>query len=67
MQGSVAYGPMAGVYMDRGWMAPTDQTIRLDADVNGIAFTQTENGGATVVPWNGFESGGTIDMKFSKV
>ena len=66
MQGSVSFGPMAGVYMDRGWMAPTDQTIRLDADVNGTTFTQTENGGATVVPWNGFESGGTIDMKFSK-
>ena len=67
MQGSVAYGPMAGVYMDRGWMAPTDQTIRLDADVNGTGFSQTENGGATVVPWNGFESGGTIDMKFSRI
>jgi hypothetical protein len=67
MQGSVSFGPMAGVYMDRGWMAPNDQTIRLDADVNGAAFTQTENGGATVVPWNGFEQGGTIDMKFSKV
>jgi hypothetical protein len=66
MQGSVSFGPMAGVYMDRGWMAPGDQTIRLDADVNGTPFTQTENGGATVVPWNGFESGGTIDMKFSK-
>lgn len=67
MQGSVAYGPMAGVYMDRGWMAPSDQTIVLNADVNGTGFTQTQNGGATVVPWNGFESGGTIDMKFSKV
>jgi hypothetical protein len=67
MQGSVAYGPMAGVYMDRGWMAPADQTIRLDADVNGTGFSQTQNGGATVVPWNGFESGGTIDMKFSRI
>ena len=67
MQGSVAYGPMAGVYMDRGWMAPSDQTIVLNADVNGTGFTQTQNGGATVVPWNGFESGGTIGMKFSKV
>lgn len=66
MQGSVAYGPMAGVYMDRGWMAPGDQTIELTADVNGTPFNQTENGGATVVPWNGFESGGTINMKFSK-
>jgi len=25
-----------------------------------------QNGGATVLPWNGFEQGGTIDMKFSK-
>jgi hypothetical protein len=66
MQGSVAYGPMAGVYMDRGWMAPGDQTIELTADVNGTPFDQTQNGGATVVPWNGFESGGTINMKFSK-
>lgn len=66
MQGSVSFGPMAGVYMDRGWMAPNDQTIRLDADVNGTVFAQTQNGGATVVPWNGFEKGGTIDMKFSK-
>jgi len=67
MQGSVSFGPLAGVYMDRGWMAPTDQTIRLDADVNGTVYTQTENGGATVVPWNGFESGGIIDMKFTGV
>ena len=64
MQGSVAYGPQAGVYMDRGWQAPTDQTVKLTAAVNGTDFTQTQNGGATVVPWNGFEQGGTIDMKF---
>lgn len=64
MQGSVAYGPLAGVYMDRGWMAPNDQTIRLTADVNGTPFVQTQNGGATVVAWNGFESGGTIRMTF---
>jgi hypothetical protein len=50
--------------MDRGWMAPTDQTIKLTASVNGTGFTQTQNGGATVVPWNGFEQGGTIDMTF---
>lgn len=66
MQGSVAYGPMAGVYMDRGWMAPNDQTIQLRGSVNGVNFTQKQNGGATVVPWNGFENGGTITMVFSK-
>lgn len=67
MQGSVAYGPMAGVYMDRGWMAPDDQSIELVADANGTAFKQTQNGGATVLPWNGFEQGGTITMAFSKI
>ena len=66
MQGSVAYGPQAGVYMDRGWMAPNDQTIELVADANGTGFTQTQNGGATVLPWNGFEQGGSISMTFSK-
>jgi len=67
MQGSVAYGPQAGVYMDRGWMAPTDQTIKLVGDANGVTYTQTQNGGATVLPWNGFEQGGTINMTFSKI
>lgn len=67
MQGCVAYGPMAGVYMDRGWMAPNDQTIKLTATANGTAFTQTQNGGATVLPWNGFEQGGNINMVFDKV
>ena len=64
MQGSVSFGPEAGVYMDRGWQAPTDQSITLRADVNGVEYTQTQNGGATVVPWNGFEQGGTINMTF---
>ena len=64
MQGSVAYGPMAGVYMDRGWQAAGDQSICLTGQVNGVKFIQTQNGGATVVPWNGFESGGDISMTF---
>jgi hypothetical protein len=64
MQGSVAYGPEAGVYMDRGWQAAGDQSIRLTGLVNGVKFIQTQNGGATVVPWNGFESGGDISMTF---
>ena len=67
MQGSVSFGPEAGVYMDRGWQAPNDQSIKLTADVNGQQYTQQQNGGATVVPWNGFEQGGTIDMLFETV
>jgi hypothetical protein len=64
MQGSVAFGPEAGVYMDRGWQAADDQTIALTGTVNTTDYHQTSNGGATVVPWNGFEGGGTITMQF---
>jgi hypothetical protein len=64
MQGSVAFGPEAGVYMDRGWQATDDQSIQLTGTVNGVKFVQKQNGGATVVPWNGFEGGGTISMTF---
>jgi hypothetical protein len=66
MQGSVSFGPEAGVYMDRGWQAPNDQSITLTADVNGQPYTQNQNGGATVIPWNGFEQGGTINMLFAR-
>jgi hypothetical protein len=65
MQGSVAFGPEAGVYMDRGWQATDDQSIQLTGSVNNTAYHQTTNGGATVVPWNGFEGGGTIEMAFA--
>jgi hypothetical protein len=65
MQGSVAFGPEAGVYMDRGWQAEDDQSIQLTGTVNDVVYHQTTNGGATVVPWNGFESGGTITMTFA--
>ena len=67
MQGSVSFGPQAGVYMDRGWMAPNDQSIKLIADANGTKFIQMQNGGSTVLPWNGFTNGGTIIMTFSNV
>ena len=67
MQGGVNFGPEAGVYIDRGWMAEGDQSIVLTGDVNGHQFSQSQNGGAEVVPWNGFESGGTINMTFATV
>lgn len=67
MQGSVSFGPMAGVYMDRGWQAPNDQSIKLIGEVNGVKFVQIQNGGATVVSWNGFQQGGTISMVFSMI
>ena len=65
MQGGVNFGPEAGVYIDRGWMADGDQSIVLTGDVNGHQFVQNGNGGAEIVPWNGFEGGGTINMVFT--
>lgn len=67
MQGGVNFGPEAGVYMDRGWMAPDDQSIALNATANGTVFNQTENGGAQVLPWDGFENGGQLFMNFNPV
>jgi|TARA_R110000823_G_scaffold254788_1_gene377016 hypothetical protein len=65
MQGGVNFGPEAGVYMDRGWMADGDQSIVLNADANGVRYTQSQNGGATVLAWNQFEQGGNIHMTFN--
>jgi len=45
MQGSCSFGPQAGVYVDRGWMDPNAQTIRLTAEAGGRQFVQTTNGG----------------------
>ena len=67
MQGGVSFGPEAGVYMDRGWMAPNDQSIALNAKANDTTYNQTQNGGATVLPWNDFEQGGSISMTFNPV
>ena len=45
MQGSVSYGPLAGVWVDRGWMDPNSQTINMTANANGTVWVQTSNGG----------------------
>ena len=65
MQGNLSFGPEAGVYVDRGWMAEDDQTIRMVADANAKEFTQTQNGGTELLPWNQFENGGDISVTFS--
>lgn len=65
MQGSVAFGPEAGVYLDRGWLDPNNQNMTLGAVINqGTYYTQTQNGGHTVLNWDQFEQGGTIDMNY---
>ena len=64
MQGSTSYGPTAGVWVDRGWMDPNAQTIKMTANANYNMFTQTTNGGKELLAWNQFEQGGTIELTF---
>jgi len=66
MQGNLSFGPEAGVYVDRGWMAEDDQSITMFADANGKDFTQSQNGGETLLAWNEFEDGGDIGLRFNK-
>jgi hypothetical protein len=66
MQGNLSFGPEAGVYVDRGWMAEDDQTIKMTAVANGTQWEQTANGGATLLAWNQFEDGGDITLTFDK-
>jgi hypothetical protein len=66
MQGNLSFGPEAGVYVDRGWMAEDDQSITMYADANGKTFVQSQNGGETLLAWNEFEDGGDISLRFNK-
>ena len=66
MQGSVSYGPNAGVWVDRGWMDPNGQTINMTANANGTVWVQTSNGGKELLQWNQFQQGGTIELTFNK-
>jgi len=66
MQGSASFGPTAGVWVDRGWMDPNGQSIKMTANANGTVFVQTSNGGKEILAWNEFEQGGTIDLTFDK-
>lgn len=66
MQGNLSFGPEAGVYVDRGWQAEDDQSIEMIADANGTSWTQTQNGGETLLAWNQFEQGGDITLTFNK-
>jgi hypothetical protein len=66
MQGNLSFGPEAGVYVDRGWMADNDQTIKMTAVANGTQWEQTANGGESLLAWNQFEDGGDITLTFDK-
>jgi hypothetical protein len=47
-------------------MADNDQTIMMTAVANGKSWTQTANGGETLLAWNEFEDGGDITLTFDK-
>ena len=66
MQGNLSFGPEAGVYVDRGWMDNDDQTIEMIAIANDKSWTQSINGGETLLAWNEFEQGGDINLTFNK-
>lgn len=66
MQGNLSFGPEAGVYVDRGWMEESDQTIEMTAVANSKSWTQSQNGGETLLAWNEFESGGDVSLTFNK-
>jgi len=66
MQGNLSFGPEAGVYVDRGWMAADDQTVKMTAVVPGKTWTQTSNGGEEILAWNEFTDGGDITLTFDK-
>lgn len=64
MQGNLSFGPEAGVYVDRGWMAENDQSIKMTAVAIEKTFVQTTNGGKELLAWNQFENGGAISLTF---
>lgn len=67
MQGGISFGPEAGVYVDRGWQAEGDQSVSATFCANGNCWTQTQNGGETLLKWNQFEGGGQITAVFAAV
>jgi len=67
MEGNLSFGPEAGVYVDRGWLAEDNQVIKMTAVANGKSWTQTSNGGETLLAWNEFENGGQISITFDKL
>ena len=64
LQGNLSFGPEAGVYVDRGWMAADDQSIKLTTNANETTYIQIDNGGKEILQWNQFEQGGTIVLTF---
>lgn len=65
IQGSLAYGPNSGVYVDRGWIDPEGRQVVEVADANGVQFVQSSNGGKQLLAWNQFEDGGLITLTFN--
>jgi hypothetical protein len=65
LQGTISFGPDRGLYFDRGSMSGDAQDITLGASVNvGTLYTQSRNGGETVLPWSQFASGGQISASW---
>jgi hypothetical protein len=63
MQSSITFAD--GVYIDRGDLP--EQTISLIGNVNSTNYSQTTNGGQTIVPASEFTEGGTVNMIYSDI
>jgi len=63
MQSSITFAD--GVYINRGDLP--EQTISLVGNVNSTNYSQTTNGGQTIVPASEFTEGGTVNMIFSDI
>lgn len=59
-QGGIYFGEDCGVWADRGYMEVP--TVIMDAEVNGVVFSQELNGGQTIV--EDFSAGGNISLVF---
>jgi outer membrane protease len=63
VQGNFSFGAQSGVHVDRGWMQ--EQTISMTAEAGEKVWTQTANGGHTLLAYNEFEEGGDIHLTFN--
>lgn len=64
MAGFCAFGPKAGVSVDRGWIYEGGQIIKLIAESNNKTLVQDTNGGRQLLNFNEFENGGEINLTY---
>jgi hypothetical protein len=64
MEGSLKFGTSTGVYVDRGDLPINDQLITLQTNIGDTQWTQSTNGGNTLLKPSEFSSGVDITLIF---